>query len=105
MAPKRRARALGKRGLVDFTYHLESYSEQHCLTVGVDLSDGMNISEAVQVAEALFGICMGLHPYKVASANRSGQGIWNVELAWDGGHWFRATIDPNNKTIVYNHCR
>jgi hypothetical protein len=105
LAPNRRACAFGKRGLVDFTYHLESYSEQHHLTVGVDLSDGMNMSEAVQVADALFDNCMGSHPHKVVSANMSGQGIWTVQLAWDGGHWFRATIDPINKIIVYNHCR
>jgi hypothetical protein len=105
LAPNRRARAFGKRGLVDFTYHLESYSEQHHLTVGVDLSDGMNMSEAVQVADALFDNCMGSHPHKVVSANMNGQGIWTVQLAWDGGHWFRATIDPINKIIVYNHCR
>jgi hypothetical protein len=78
---------LGKRGLVDFTYHLESYSEQHQLTVDADLSDGMNISEAVLVADALFDNCMGSHPHEVVSANMSVQRIWNVELAWDGGHW------------------
>jgi hypothetical protein len=90
---------------VDFTYHMESIRQQNHLTVSVDLSGGMNISEAVKVADALFDKSMGQRPHKVVSAKVSGQGIWNVELTWDGGHWFRAAIDSVNKTITYNHCR
>jgi hypothetical protein len=52
------------------------------LTVNVDLSDGMNISEAVQVADALFDNCMGSHPHEVVSANMSGQGIWKRKTSF-----------------------
>jgi hypothetical protein len=88
-----------------FTYHLESHSEKHNLTVNVDLSNGMNLSEAVQVAYALFDDCMGTWQREAVSANMTEQGMWAVQLSWDYGHWFRATIDPANQTIVYNHCR
>ncbi|MGD0978588.1 MAG: hypothetical protein ABR962_05535 [Candidatus Bathyarchaeia archaeon] len=90
---------------VVFTYHLESYSQQRYLTVNVDLSDGMNQSESVQVADALFDDCMGQYQHEVVSANMTAQGIWIVQLSWDYGHWFRATIDPSNRTIVYTHCK
>ena len=94
-----------EKEIVDFTYHLESYSEKHSLAVSVDLSDGMNMTEAVQVVDALFSDCMGSHHHELLSANMSGQGIWTVELSWDGGHWFRAVVDPVSRTIMYNRCR
>jgi len=94
-----------EKEIVDFTYHLESYSEKHSLAVSVDLSDGMSMTEAVQVVDALFIDCMGSHHHELLSANRSGQGIWTVELSWDGGHWFRAVVDPVSRTIMYNRCR
>ena len=89
----------------NFTYHLESQSEEHNLTVNVDLSDGMNMSEAVHVAYALFDDCMGTWQHEVVSANMTEQGMWTVQLSWDYGHWFRVTIDPVSKTIAYNRCK
>lgn len=89
----------------NFTYHLESQSEEHDLMVNVDLSDGMNMSEAVYVAYALFDDCMGTWQHEVVSANMTEQGMWTVQLSWDYGHWFRATIDPASKTIAYNRCK
>jgi len=96
--------------VVDFTYQevlAESYGEERQLTVRLNLSDGMSITEAVQVADALFEDCLGSFAYshEVVSANMSGQEMWNVELAWNGDHWFRAMINPTNMTILYDRCR
>ncbi len=96
---------VSNREPVDFTYHLESSVEEHQLAVDVDLSDGMSIIEAVQVADVLFCNCMGAYSHEVVSANMSEQGVWNVEFVWDGKHWFRAVIDSIDKAIVYDRCK
>jgi len=96
---------------VVFTYQLyqipyEAYTQQkHTLRVPVELSDGMDRNEAVQVAYALFNETMGPVQHELVSANMTQEGNWIVQISWDYGHWFNATIDPSNRTITYDHCK
>lgn len=82
----------------------ESYSTQN-LTVRIDLSDGMDINEAIQVGHALFDDCMGTYQHEVTSANMTQEGSWMVSISWDYGHWFKAIIDPADRTIIYERCK
>ncbi len=82
----------------------ESYPTQN-LTVRIGLSDGMDINEAIQVSYALFDDCMGTYQHEVVSANKTQEGTWIVSISWDYRHWFKATIDPADRTIIYERCK
>lgn len=79
------------------------------VTVKVNLMDGMNQEEAIEVASEVFNFSVGT-PHALESVNVDENGIWTVQFTWgyEGealGHWFEAIINPFNQTVVYNRCR
>jgi len=106
-------------GTVNFTCWLAgSTSEPFIIAAEVNLTDGMDIKEAIEVATITFETAMGNVSYCIRSANVAGDGIWTVEFSWEYvmgecsvdvfphlGHWFEAVINPSNQTVIYNHCR
>ena len=96
-------------GLVNFTCTLAYYESSFEISVSINLTDGMNMNEALLVADVLFNKTMNaLH--QSGSAETDELGLWKVLIIWgystlDLGHWFRAEIDPFNRTIVYSHCK
>ncbi len=82
------------------------------VTVDVNLTNGMNLDEAIKVAAKVFNFTMG--PNKLSelkSTYKNENGIWAVEFAWEYssalylGHWFETIIDPFNQTVVYDRCK
>lgn len=82
------------------------------VTVDVNLTDGMNLDEAIKVAAKVFNVTMGQNKLsELKSARTDENGIWTVEFAWAYasalylGHWFETVIDPFNQTVVYDRCK
>ena len=84
------------------------------VTINVDLTDGMNLDEAIRVATTVFNVTMGqnkLHGLRFADEDENG--IWKIEFGWEYatvtplyfGHWFEAIINPSNQTVVYDRCK
>ncbi len=84
------------------------------VTVDVNLTDGMNLDEAIKVATTVFNVTMGqnkLHGLRFADEDENG--IWKIEFGWEYatvtplylGHWFEAIINPSNQTVVYDRCK
>ena len=98
---------------VDFTCDIGS-PYAFTVTVVVDLNDGINIDEAIVVAEAIFNHELINATYEVKSANASDGEIWMVYLLWgavspDGyheshSHYFNVEINPLDRTVTYSRC-
>jgi hypothetical protein len=83
------------------------------VTTDVDLSDGMNQTEAVAVAQSIFNHQLQNAAFTVKSAQPSPNGIWTVNLSWGAiingqqealSHTFGVEINPANQTATYSHC-
>ena len=71
--------------------------------------DGKEQDEAVIVATKVFNATMTAQ-YAVKSVSVDDQFVWIVEFHWGYQgeplrHWFRAAINPIDRTIVYDRCR
>lgn len=99
---------------VNFTYAwggIGHPNETFTIPVNVDLTDCMNLDEAISVATTVFNVTKGQNKlHELRSANEDEKGIWTIEFTWgysiqDLGHWFEAVIDPFNQTVVWNSCK
>jgi hypothetical protein len=83
------------------------------VTVKIDLSDGMNSTEAVMVAREIFEHELNA-TYAVKSAEADDAGVWTVDLSWEFdlpsgkpevlNHFFDVTINPLDQTVTYSRC-
>jgi len=87
-------------------------NEAFTVTVDVNLTDGMNLDEAIRVAAKVFNVTMGQNMLcELNSTCEDENGIWTVEFAWEYasalylGHWFETVIDPFNQTVVFDRCK
>lgn len=85
-------------------------SQKFPLPILVDLTDGMNRSEAVNVAKKTFEAALKEAKYAVQYAQETSEGTWTVRFRWGYtgeplGHWFEAIVNPLDRTIVYDHCK
>ena len=97
---------------VNFTCKVGSHYEFN-VTVKVDLSDGMNSTEAVMVAREIFEHELNAN-YAVKSAEADDSGVWTVDLSWEYdlpsgkpevlSHYFDVTINPQVQTVTYSRC-
>jgi hypothetical protein len=98
--------------LVNFTCNADS-SYAFAVTVEIDLSDGMNSTEAEIVARAIFEHELDA-VYVVKSAEVDGSGVWTVNLSWEYDvpnveqealtHFFDVAINPFDQTATYSRC-
>jgi hypothetical protein len=88
---------------VNFTCHAGS-EYAFTFAVEVDLSDGMNSSEATLVATSLYEFEMKKDNYTVKSTQDNGDGTWMVFLNWDGSHYYNVHVNPTNRTVEYSRC-
>ncbi len=107
---------------VIFTYHLNQYPHEpyflnQGIIVRVDLRDGMNRNEAIQVASALYHECVETYRYELQYAALGSEihmskalwSYWFVSLTWmdddaHPAHPFDVIIDPTEKTINGSAC-
>lgn len=92
-----------------FTVHLNSSGQTFTTAVRINLMDGMDQDEAVEVATDVFNATVNAQ-YAVKSVNVDEDSVWTVELRWGYqgeplGHWFKAVINPIDRTVVYDRCR
>ena len=73
-------------------------------SVGVNLTDGMDGSEATSVATALFEHELKDHVYEVKETQLNDDGTWTVYLLWDGNHYFNVHVNAANRTVEYDRC-
>ncbi|MCW4003821.1 MAG: hypothetical protein NWE95_07920 [Candidatus Bathyarchaeota archaeon] len=73
-------------------------------SVGVNLNDGMDSSEATLVAIALFEHEMNDKEYAVKETKSNSDGIWTVYLLWDGNHYFNVHVNATARTVEYDRC-
>ncbi len=99
---------------IDWTCSLYFHNETFIVTVDVNLTDGMNLEEAIRVATTVFNVTMGQNKlHGLRSADEDENGIWRIEFGWEYatatplylGHWFEAIINPFNQTVVYDRCK
>ena len=96
---------------VDFTINGSSHT---ALTVNVDLNDGLNKEEAIQVAKQLIVYAHPHSTHELKSAELNDAGVWIVSLPWgatspDGyqeshSHIFVAAIDSATRTVQFSTC-
>ena len=94
---------------VIFTVRSNSSGQTFTIIVQINLTDGMDQDEAVIVATKVFNATMTAQ-YAVRSVSVDDQFVWTVEFRWGYqgeplGHWFRAVINPIDRTVVYDRCR
>lgn len=92
-----------------FTVRSNSSSQIFTIAVQINLTDGMDQDEAVIVATKVFNVTVTAQ-YAVKSVSVDDQFVWTVGFHWGYqgeplGHWFRAAINPIDRTIVYDRCR
>jgi hypothetical protein len=92
-----------------FTAHLNSSSQTFTTAVQINLTDGLNQDEAIEIATAVFNTIVNAQ-YAVKSASVDENSVWTVEFRWGYqseplGHWFKAVINPIDRTAVYDRCR
>ncbi len=90
-------------GAIVFTCHAGT-EYAFTFAVEVDLSDGMDSSEATLVATSLYEFEMKKDNYTVKSTQDNGDGTWMVFLNWDGSHYYNAHVNPTNRTVEYERC-
>jgi hypothetical protein len=98
---------------VSFTCKVGSNYE-FTVSVGVDLNDGMNSTEAELVAIGIFEHEITNATFALKSAGADEAGIWTVRLSWEYNfqdiepislnHYFDVTINPLNQTVTYSRC-
>jgi hypothetical protein len=98
---------------VDFTCSVGS-SDSFTVTVAVDLEDGMNKTEALAVADAIFNHEVTNAEHIIKSVEVNDANVWIVNLSWgmiyaDGEkesltHFFDITINSQNQTATYTRC-
>lgn len=111
-----------KSNFESFNCLSSSSGQAFSIDVEVELSDGMDQNEAVNVATCALKSIRAVDPearevYFGSSANLGLDGLWTVKLEWTNvlhtfppGHWsptflvisesFEALIDPANRTVV-----
>jgi regulatory protein YycI of two-component signal transduction system YycFG len=92
-----------------FTVHLNSSGQVFTTAVKINLTDGMDQDEAVEVATDVFNATINAQ-YSVKSVSMDKDSVWTVEFRWGYqgeplGHWFKAVINPIDRTVVYDRCR
>ena len=73
-------------------------------SVGVNLNDGMDSSEATLVAITLFEHEIKDKDYEVKETQPNGDGTWTVYLLWDGNHYFNVHVNATDRTVEYDRC-
>ncbi len=104
--------SLATSNLVNFTCNAGS-SYEFAVTVEVDLSDGMNSTEAEMVARSIFEHELDAM-YVVKSVEVDDAGVWTINLGWEYdipnveqealNHFFDVTINPFNQAVTYSRC-
>jgi hypothetical protein len=85
------------------------WNQSFTVTANVDLSDGMNRTEAASVAMGVFSHVLENAACTIKSATSNAEGIWTVNLSWSGNqelpsHLFGVEINPANQTATYSRC-
>jgi hypothetical protein len=92
-----------------FAVHSNSSGQTFTIAVRINLTDGMDQYEVVEVATEVFNATMAAQ-YAIKSVTVNEESVWTVEFRWGyqgepQGHWFRAVINPIDRTAVYDRCR
>jgi hypothetical protein len=83
-------------------------------SVPVNLSDGMDSSEATLVASRLFEYNMKHKNYEVKETQANGDGTWTVYLLWGSvsasgqvenhSHYYNVHVNVTDRTVEYDRC-
>lgn len=100
-------------GRIIFTCHAGT-KYAFTFDVNVDLSDGMNSSEAAAVATSLYEFNMKQTNFELKSVQANTDGNWIVSLSWgivtpqgeveNHSHYYNVFVNSNNRTVEYNRC-
>ena len=100
-------------GRIIFTCHAET-KYAFTFDANLDLSDGMNSSEAAEVATSLYEFNMKQTNYELKSVQANTDGSWTVNLSWGSvtpqgevenhSHYYDVFVNSSNRTVEYNRC-